>query len=77
MRGESTADHQEMTQQQEENVEGEGDKDEEEMFSGITSFPLPFLHLAVLRISFSQRLEGEMPVCGNTTIIPWMTYKHY
>lgn len=41
-------------QQQEENVEGEGDKEEEEeMFSGITSFPLPFLHLAVSHISFS------------------------
>lgn len=42
-----------MTQQQEENVEGEGDKDEEEMFSGITSFSLPFLHLAVFHISSS------------------------
>lgn len=42
-----------MTQQQEENVEGEGDKDEEEMFSGIISFPLPSLHLAVFHSSFS------------------------
>lgn len=53
MRGESTADPQETTQQQEENVEGEGDKDEEEVFSGITSFLLSFLHLVVPRISFS------------------------
>lgn len=53
MRGESTADPQEVTQQQEENVEDEGDKDEEEVFHGITSFPFSFLHIAVLRISFS------------------------
>lgn len=53
MRGESTADPLEMTQQQEENVEGEGDKEEEEVISGITSFPLSFLHLAVPHISLS------------------------
>lgn len=42
-----------MKQQQEENVEGEENKDQEEMLSDITSFPLPFLHLAVLHVSGS------------------------
>lgn len=49
-RGESIGDHWEMKQQQEKNVEGE---DQEEMFSDTTSFPFPFLHLAVLHISGS------------------------
>lgn len=40
-----------MKQQQEES--GEGEENKEEMCSGITSFPLPFLHLAVLHISSS------------------------
>lgn len=42
-----------MKQQQVENVEGEENKDQEKTFSDITSFPLPFLHLAVLHTSGS------------------------
>lgn len=52
-RDESIGDHWEMKQQQEKNVEGEENKDQEEMFSDTTSFPFPLLHLAVLRISGS------------------------
>lgn len=77
MRGESTGDHQEMKQQQEENVEGEDNRDQEEMFSDITSFPLLFLHLVVLCYFWELEIRGEMLICGNTSITPWMTYEHY
>jgi len=70
-------DHQEVKQQQESNVEGEENKDQEEAFSDITSFPLPFLHLTVLHISGSSRLGGKMPVCGNTSLILQTNYEYY
>lgn len=66
-----------MKQQQEETGEGEENKDLEETCSGITSFPLPFLHLAVLHISRRYRLGEKMLVCGNTSIIPGMHCERY
>lgn len=46
------------------------------------SLILPLFHFLSYTLLFSirlvvKRLGGKMPVCGNTSIILWIIYKHY